>query len=180
MRTKIRWAVGVVIAGLVLSGLTAFPLLPELDLLASQVSPTGGLGWWIHHVRDGLAATYEAYPFVAYGTDWLAFGHLVIAMFFVLPWRDPVRHAEVLWVGVAAAVLVIPFASVWGAIRGIPLGWRAVDASFGLLCLVPLGLAIRWTRQLAERSAGLETGIHRADESRFPQRRSLLGEAASR
>jgi hypothetical protein len=31
-----------------------------------------------------------AYPFLAYGTDWLAFVHLVIAVAFVGPFFDPV------------------------------------------------------------------------------------------
>ncbi|BCX47070.1 hypothetical protein HAHE_09780 [Haloferula helveola] len=140
--------IGTVVVGLVVSGLTAFPLLLELNVLAARLDLSTELGWWIHYVRDGLAATYASYPFVAYGTDWLAFAHLVIAMFFLLPWKDPVRYEAVLWVGVAASVLVLPFASVWGAIREIPLGWRAIDASFGVLCLIPLGLAIRWTKRL--------------------------------
>ena len=31
-------------------------------------------------VRDALNDTYSRYPFIAYGTDWLAFGHFVIAL----------------------------------------------------------------------------------------------------
>lgn len=108
-----------------------------------------GLGRWVHRVTIGLEDTYAAYPFVGYGTDWLAFAHLVIAMFFVLPWRDPVRYEGILWVGVWASLLVIPLALICGPIRGIPLGWRLIDCSFGVLCLVPLGLALQGIRKMA-------------------------------
>ena len=61
------------IIGLVLSGITAFPLEQELNLLASLLGashhsvPTqySGLLYWIVTVRNGLRATYAAYPFLA-------------------------------------------------------------------------------------------------------------------
>ncbi|MFT4549286.1 MAG: hypothetical protein ACI9MB_003260 [Verrucomicrobiales bacterium] len=34
-------------------------------------------------------------------------------------------------------------ALICGEIRGIPFGWRLIDCSFGILCLLPLGYAIR-------------------------------------
>ena len=73
------------VAGLVLSGLTAFPLLHELSLLcrwlgindpaAYQFLP--GFRAWIAFVFFGLKKTYTAFPFVGYGTDWLAFGYFI-------------------------------------------------------------------------------------------------------
>lgn len=143
---RVRWVIGLVIFGLVVSGVTAFPLLHELRLLEGFVDSDTAMGGWIHRVTLGLEDTYAEYPFIGYGTDWLAFGHLVIAMFFILSWRDPVRYEGVLWVGVWASVLVIPLALICGPIRGIPFGWRLIDCSFGVLCLVPLALALRWTR----------------------------------
>ena len=148
---QIRLAIGVVIAGLVFSGITAFPLLQELRLLTflmtggSPGNPElhGGLVGWVLRVREGLEVAHERYPFLAYGTDWLAFGHLVIAMFFVLPWRDPVRYEGVLHIGVVASLAVIPLALICGPIRGIPFGWQMIDSSFGLLCLPPLLFALR-------------------------------------
>ena len=153
---QIRIAIGLVIAGLVFSGITAFPLLQELRLLSflmtgeSQGNPElhGGLVKWILRVREGLEVTHERYPFLAYGTDWLAFGHLVIAMFFILPWRDPVRYQGVLCIGVVASLAVIPLALICGPIRGIPFGWQMIDSSFGLLCLPPLLFALRKLRAL--------------------------------
>ena len=112
---RLRLVLGLFLAGLVLSGVTAFPLQLELNLLARWIGADrlavshgafAGLGAWIVKVRDGLSATYAAYPFIAYGTDWLAFGHLMIALFFVGPWRDPVRNVFVIRTGMWACVLV--------------------------------------------------------------------------
>ena len=93
--------------------------------------------------------TYARYPFVAYGTDWLAFGHLMIMLFFVLPFREPARYEGVMWVGVWMSVLVFPLAFICGPIRGIPWYWQLVDCAFGLLCIPPLLYAIRETRRLS-------------------------------
>ena len=152
---QIRMALVVVITGLVLSGVTAFPLLHELNLLSDLLagssrdpSAHGGLTHWILTVREGLEATYGRYPFIAYGTDWLAFAHLMIALFFILPWQDPVRYAGVLKVGIACSLLIIPLAFICGPIRGIPFWWRMIDCAFGLFCLPPLWFALRKIRLL--------------------------------
>ena len=159
---QVRWLIAFVIFGLVVSGLTAFPLRWELEILAGLVTAEDGVSprlaafpgitEWVLKVRDGLVATYDAYPFIGYGTDWLAFGHVVIALFFVLPWRDPMRYVGVLHVGVWACVLVIPTALICGAVREIPIFWRFIDCAFGIVCLPPLVWAIRQIRK-AERAA---------------------------
>ncbi len=144
-------------AGLVASGLTAFPLLAELNILCRLLgvggvsSPDGyhGLTGWILRVREGLRVTYGRYPFIAYGTDWLALGHLVIALFFIGPLIDPVRNLWVLHAGLIACAAVIPLALICGPMREIPLYWRLIDCSFGVAGAVPLWLALRATRRLA-------------------------------
>ena len=156
---RIRIVLAGFVAGLILSGLTAFPLRFELDLLArwlgasdaSGVSPDGSaLLNWIVTVRDAVRATDVRYPFLAYGTDWLAFAHLVIAIAFIGPWRNPVRNIWVIEWGLIASVLVVPLALICGPLRGIPLGWRLVDCSFCLLGCAPLWLCRRWTLQLEQ------------------------------
>ena len=146
LKRRIRALLAVFIAGLVLSGLTAFPLLHELDLLTAPLGPPHGDGfvWWIHHVRMALAATYRDWPFLGYGTDWLAFGHLVIALFFIGPLRAPVRNVWVIDAGLIACAGVIPLALICGGIRGIPFSWRLIDCSFGVLGALPLW----WVRRL--------------------------------
>ena len=154
---RARFAIGLFIFGLIASGVTAFPLASELKLLAQLVSPGGAwhafapavLQNWILQVRDGLVVTYARYPWVGYGTDWLAFGHVIIALFFVPPWRNPAAHASVLRTGLVACALVIPLAMIAGPIRGIPFYWRLIDCSFGVFGAVPLWYALHCVRRIA-------------------------------
>jgi hypothetical protein len=97
---EIRLWLGVFIIGLVLSGVTAFPLETELHWFLSVLSSNTmrpfaehtHLRPWIVRVNNALSATNEQYPFLAYGTDWLDFGHLVIAVAFIGHYRDPIRN----------------------------------------------------------------------------------------
>jgi hypothetical protein len=147
---------GLFIFGLVLSGLTAFPLERELEAVASvrgldqpATKPAdGSLDSWLLRVRDGLRDVYGRYPWMAYGTDWLAFAHLVIAVFFVGPVVNPVRNIWVIWAGLIACLLVIPLALVCGPIRHIPFGWRLIDCSFGIFGAIPLCYCLILTKRL--------------------------------
>jgi len=153
---RIRLLLACFMVGLALSGITAFPLEWELDLLAKWLgAPENavpgdytGLIYWIVTVRNGLRATYEAYPFIAYGTDWLAFAHLTIAVAFIGPWRDPVRNIWVVTYGMISCVAIIPLALICGPLRGIPFYWQLIDCSFGIVGIVPLLLCHRYIREL--------------------------------
>ena len=144
LRRRIRVWLVLFLVGLVLSGVTAIPLVWELGI-AVRVVGTGdnSLAHWIGHVRDGLRDTDARYPFLAYGTDWLAFGHLMIALAFVGPLRDPVRNRWVISFGMIACVLVVPWALAFGPLRGIPFFWRLIDCSFGVVGIVPLWICRR-------------------------------------
>jgi hypothetical protein len=143
---RIHFWLAVFIAGLVLSGITAFPLQSELGWLVNLLHTSGlrpiaestQLLQWIERVNEALSATNGRYPFLAYGTDWLAFAHLVIAIAFIGPWIDPVRNKWIITFGLIACAGVIPLALIAGPIRGIPLPWRLIDCSFGVLGSVPL------------------------------------------
>ena len=157
LRRRIRILTGLFIAGLVVSGATAIPLEWELDACArmfglsdsSEGRAAGGWAGWILRVRDGLHSTNINYPFIAYGYDWLAFGHLVIAIAFAGALRDPVRNLWLFQFGMIACVLVVPYALLCGRLRGIPVAWRLLDCSFGVVGFLPLWLCQRWTRALA-------------------------------
>jgi hypothetical protein len=137
---RVRGLLLLFIVGLVASGLTAFPLLTELRWLTDALgaAPTtrpadvSGVLRWLVTVRDALSATDAAYPFLAYGTDWLAFAHLVIAVAFIGPYREPVRNRWVVTFGLIACAGVVPLAFIAGAVRGIPIPWRLIDCSFGV------------------------------------------------
>jgi len=103
---------------------------------------------WLFKVRDALMNVESQYPFLFYGTDWLAFGHFVIAIVFVGALRDPVRNRWLFDFGLIACVLVVPFALVVGGLRGIPVWWRLIDCSFGVFGFVPLWWCRQWSREL--------------------------------
>lgn len=160
---RFRVALILFVSGLVVSGVTAFPLLQEVELLAAWLGAdepsagggSRGLTQWIAYVREGLRETYSRYPFVGYGTDWLAFGHLAIAVFFLGPIVQPRRdHAWILISGMIACVGVIPLALVCGEIRGIPMGWRLIDCAFGVIGIVPLAYAYRVGRRIRAAAGG--------------------------
>ena len=138
---RIRLFIAIVITGLIGSGLSAFPLLFEsagLDYFVHGFAFPPFISGWIAQVHKGLEKTYAAYPFIAYGTDWLAFGHVVIALFMIGAFVDPVRNVWIIRASMIACVLVIPTALICGALRGIPLWWCAVDSSFGIVGFIPL------------------------------------------
>ena len=162
---RIRWLIFIFIVGLVLSGATAIPLETEMKLLVRLThgdgdaggvvgTGSGGLAGWLNKVRDGLVEMNARYPFLAYGTDWLAFAHFVIALAFVGPWREPVRNVWVIEFGMLACVLVVPYALVLGGVREIPWGWRLLDCSFGVLGFVPLWICRRLIQRLSALNAG--------------------------
>jgi hypothetical protein len=153
---RIRVWLTVFIVGLVLSGVTAFPLETELRWLVgilhapllSSMAEAAHLLPWVERVYAGLSTTNASYPFLAYGTDWLAFGHLVIAVAFIGPWIDPVRNKWFVTFGLIACAGVIPLAMIAGEVRGIPFGWRLIDCSFGVFGCIPLLLVQRDIRRL--------------------------------
>jgi hypothetical protein len=97
---RIRCVLAVFIIGLAVSGLTAIPIASEFKLMRSWLGDdfrAGGrlpeaVSAWLATADRGINATEAQAPFVYYGTDWLAFGHVVIALAFVGAWQDPVRN----------------------------------------------------------------------------------------
>ena len=82
------------IVGLFLSGVTAIPLVTELNWLvqgtgarelveSSHATPAPPWAVWLMKVQAALQETSDKHPMLFYGTDWLAFGHFVIALAFV-------------------------------------------------------------------------------------------------
>lgn len=153
---RYRFSLGFFIFGLVASGISALPLRSELSILSALLGISDpsthpgmhGLQKWIAVVDLALRETNARFPFLAYATDWLAFGHFVIAAFFVLPFFDPVRYRAILNVGLMACAGVIVVALVCGPIRGIPFFWTLIDCSFGIIGAIPLLYCLRLTRKI--------------------------------
>jgi hypothetical protein len=146
---KIRGTIIFFMIALVLSGITAFPLETELRwLLQFRNRMPVDLGIFINKVYEALHDTNLHYPMLAYGYDWLAFAHIVIAMFFIGPLKDPVRNSWVIEWGMLACIAIIPLAFIAGPVRGIPFYWKCIDCSFGVLGIIPLYIVWRWIKKL--------------------------------
>lgn len=152
----------IVIAGLLISGVTAFPLEWELGILSSLLwgSPAvdllPGVVEWVDRVHAALVDTGSEYPFLAYGTDWLAFAHLAIAVAFVGPLVNPVRNIWIIRWGIIMCLGIVPLALIAGAVRGIPWGWTLIDISFGVVAIVPLLIAERLTVRLETQEEAMD------------------------
>ena len=153
---RFRISLAIFIAALLVSGIAAFPLQTEPGLLnsflrSSRIRPITDhihLLLWIDRVQNGLRATNAQYPFLAYGTDWLASAHLVIAVLSIGPFIDPVRNMWVVTFGLIACAGALPLALIAGPLRDIPLPWRLVDCSFGIFGSIPLLNCMRSIRSL--------------------------------
>lgn len=147
IRSIRRWMIFFMIS-LFLSGLTAIPVEQELAYLTRFFSTDTALGSWLHKVYVALAETNRKTPFLAYGYDWLAFAHFILAILFIGVFRDPVRNKWVIEFGMIACWVVVPFAMVAGHYRGIPLGWRFIDCLFGVAGLIPLTICYKKINKL--------------------------------
>jgi len=128
---KIRMVLTVFIILLALSGITAFPIRTEIKFLVDHIS---AFPPFFHNWIMQLSASIQQTPdFMLYGTDWLAFAHIIIALFFIPVFIDPVKYKINLRIGMAACLLVFPLAFICGPIRDIPFFHQLIDCSFGLI-----------------------------------------------
>ena len=139
LRTEIRNYILFFIFALVISGVTAFPIETELAFIYNHISffPLF-LQEWISKVYFAVETTNEHYPFLSYGTDWLAFAHLVIATAFLGPLLNPVKNIWVIQWGMIACIGIFPLAFIAGPIRGIPFFHQLIDCSFGVFGFILL------------------------------------------
>jgi hypothetical protein len=152
---KIRLMMSIVIAGMLITAIAAFPIVTNIQLL-NQVVGKGTamgnflppLGEWITYTSSTVADLDREHPFLFYASDWMVFAHLIIAIVFIGPWRDPKKNIWVMEWGMIACLAIIPTAMIAGEIREIPFFWRLVDCMFGIICIIPLYLARRWTLTL--------------------------------
>lgn len=146
---EIRILLIVFIIGLILSGITAFPIETELAALMHIKSflPLT-MQSWLTTIYHAVASTNKSYPYLSYGTDWLAFAHIVIAVVFIGPLKDPVRNIWVIEFGMIACIMVFPLAFIAGPIRGIPFYWQLIDCSFGVFGFIPLYICYRKIKHL--------------------------------
>ncbi len=146
---KIRLLIIFFIVALVLSGVTAFPVESELRWLLQHSTLVPAFSkTWLQNVYDALVITNSKYPMLAYGFDWLAFAHIVIAMAFIGPLKDPHKNRWIIDWAMLACIAIFPLAFIAGPIRHIPLFHILIDCSFGAIGIIPLWICRRWINQL--------------------------------
>jgi hypothetical protein len=147
--TKIRLMILFFMIALILSGVTAFPVETELRWLLSQPALVPGFAKeWLQQVYNALVETNTKYPMLAYGYDWLAFAHIVIAMAFIGPFKDPVRNVWIIDWAMLACIAVFPLTFIAAPIRHIPYYHVIIDCCFGLIGIIPLIICKRWIKKL--------------------------------
>ncbi|MCH8904682.1 MAG: hypothetical protein IIA45_12300 [Bacteroidetes bacterium] len=149
LKKRIKFWIAFFIISLVLSGVTAFAIEAQLEIVVRNLSHVPGfLREWVDQVYSGVKATNDKYPFISYGTDWLAFAHIIIAIAFIGPYINPVKNIWVIQFGMIACLLIIPLALIAGTIREIPFYWILIDCSFGILGIIPLYYCYKGIRRL--------------------------------
>ena len=148
--TKIRLLILFFIVALILSGITAFPVETELRWLLNHpfLIPSFAQAW-LQDVYAALKETNAKYPMLAYGYDWLAFAHIVIAMAFIGPLKDPVKNIWVIEWAMLACIAIIPLAFIAAPIRHIPFFHILIDCSFGIIGIIPLFICKKWIKKLS-------------------------------
>jgi hypothetical protein len=146
---RIRALIIFFIIATALSGITAFPIETELSWLLRHPSlMPGNMKLFISKAYEGIHQTNSSYPMLAYGYDWLAFAHLVIALIFIGPLINPVKNIWVIDWAIITCIAVIPLALIAGTIRSIPFYWRMIDCSFGVFGIIPLLIVRSWIKKL--------------------------------
>jgi hypothetical protein len=98
---------------------------------------------WLEYVQGGIQQVNHNYTFFLYGTDWLAFAHILLAILFIGAYRDPLKNKWLFEFGMIACVLILPTAFIAGYARGIPPLWSFFDSLFGITGFVLLYRAYR-------------------------------------
>jgi len=149
LRKRIKSWILLFIVFLIISGITAFLIETELSIfMAHSSSFPLFVQNWLSIIYHAVKETNAEYPYLSFGTDWLAFAHIVIATVFIGPLKDPVRNIWVIQFGMIACVMIFPLALIAGPIRHIPFYWQLVDCSFGVLGIIPLYITYKLIKQL--------------------------------
>ncbi len=153
LQRKIRMAIWITMLGLIVNGVSAFVL--RFDLRIAQyfqnLLPEAIISW-LNQVDHALTDTESRYSFMLYGYDWLGFAHLLIAIAFIGPLRDPLKNVWVVQFGMIASVLSIIMAMVFERFRHIPIAWSGIDMAIGVVAFLVLFYCNKWINKLKELS----------------------------
>ena len=144
LRRRIKGLIVFFIICLVFSGVSAFPIETELEIVNANIATFPQYFQnWMNQVYVAVKSTNDNFPYLSYGTDWLAFAYIVIAVAFIGPLRDPLKNIWVIQFGMISCFMVFPLAFIAGSLRGIPIYWQLIDCSFGVFGFALLYLCYR-------------------------------------
>ena len=144
LRSAIRNYILFFIFMIVTNGILVFPAVSVLGYVNEHLGYFPPfLRAWLSQVYLSVKTTTEQFPFLSYGTDWLAFAHLVIALVFIGPLRDPIKNIWIIQWAMISCLCVFPLVLIAGPIRGIPFYWQMIDCFFGAVGFVLLYLCYK-------------------------------------
>jgi hypothetical protein len=155
LQRRVRLLLTLFIIALLLAALTAWFLIPAANIARRFLGEGTVLGsslpsvaQWITLVQKALADTKAKYPFMFYGTDWVAFAHIVMVIACLGPLRDPVRNIWVLQFGLIGCTLMIPMTLLSGVARGLPWSWQLFDCVIAVAGAIIFLMCYRYARQM--------------------------------
>ncbi|MCB9262838.1 MAG: hypothetical protein H6607_10730 [Flavobacteriales bacterium] len=120
--------------GLLIAGLTGFFVPQGMDLLTNSFFiKIPVLADWLPFVKQGVSVVDNQYPFIWYGTDWMVFAHILLAILYIGLYNDPIKNEWLATFGLISSAAVFPLAFIMGSVRHIPFVWQLFDCSFGLI-----------------------------------------------
>ena len=138
---------GIVVFGLLVSAVTIWPAVTELELgiqfFWGDTPATGAIHIFAIKVIEALKAIQTEYPFMLYAHDWLAFAHIVLAILFAGAIKDPVRNKWIVQCGLIMCALIPVLAGICIPLRGLPIYWFWIDFAFAPAAALPLWIALR-------------------------------------
>lgn len=168
--TRAQWMLGVVAAGLFVSGVTVWPAVAELKAVVGWIGGSqpaaGELHGWLLRAIAGLEDMQVRFPFMLYAHDWLAFAHLMLAVLFAGALRDPVRNKWIVQCGLIMCACVPVLAGICIPIRGIPGWWFWIDFSFAPGAALPLWIAYRDINALEQTGSTVPATIKNMPQQR--------------
>ena len=138
---------GIVVFGLIVSAVTIWPAITELELgvkfFWGDGPADGGVHAFVLEVIETLKIMNKEYPYMLYAHDWLAFAHIVLGILFAGAIKDPVRNKWIVQCGLIMCALVPVLAGICIPLRGLPLTWFWIDFAFAPAAALPLLIALR-------------------------------------
>jgi len=146
----------IVAIGLLISGITVWPAIPELKFGLIVLEKIGlahsELAQFTETILLSLQHIESEHPHILYGYDWLAFAHIVLAILFWGAARDPLRNKWIVECGLIMCALIPLLALICIPYREIPWWWFFMDFAFAPAAALPLWTALTDIRTIESSS----------------------------